>query len=85
MVLNPLLEQKVVGIWLRVTETDVTDYISQKGSEILTKESQLNVLTEEATKLRKGKTTLVNLRIEGELNKEALPNSLSRWRGGSLK
>jgi site-specific DNA recombinase len=54
-----------------LTETDVSEYLSKTNTEIRDKESQLTILTNEAAKLRKEKTELINLRIHGEMNKES--------------
>ncbi|MDB5284249.1 MAG: recombinase family protein [Bacteroidota bacterium] len=54
-----------------MTEIDVTEYLSKTNEEIQSKESLLAVITTEASKLRKEKTELINLRLHGEMNKDS--------------
>ena len=54
-----------------LTETSVSDYLSQTESKIRDKQSLLTILTNEATRLRKGKSDLVAMRLSGEMSKES--------------
>ena len=54
-----------------LTETSASEYISRTNAKIKDKESLLNILTNEAAKLRKGKSDLVAMRLSGEMSKES--------------
>ena len=54
-----------------LTETSTSEYVSQTNAKIKNKESLLDILTNEAAKLRKGKADLIALRLSGEMNKES--------------
>ena len=51
-------------------ESNASEYLSKANAEIAEKETQFKLLEEEAVKLRKRTTELVDLRISGELSKE---------------
>jgi site-specific DNA recombinase len=54
-----------------LTETTTSEYRSKTTAAIQGKESQLSVLTNEAATLRKRKTDLINMRLQGEMTKES--------------
>jgi site-specific DNA recombinase len=54
-----------------LAEINVSDYASKMNTEIQNNESLLILLKDEATKLRKAKTDLITLRLDGEMSKES--------------
>jgi site-specific DNA recombinase len=54
-----------------LTETEVSEYLSNTNTEIQSKESLLKVIEDEAANLRKRKTDLINMRLAGEMSKES--------------
>jgi len=54
-----------------LAEINVSEYDSKMNAEIKNNESLLALLKDEAAKLRKAKTDLIALRLEGEMSKES--------------